>query len=138
MRQPWSWRVSSLQHAGRVESCVQDQHESLIEIERYPRLHAAVEVHSVDTDSRIILDSQINVFAYAEAEVACLGEVPLFQLVLPNLETTLEDFFGLGASDSDMDGNLLVTADTFRITKLASQVEWKRIFFSILPNVLTV
>ena len=115
MRRPWSWLVSSLQHVVRVESCEQDQYECLSEVVRCQYLHAAVEVHSVDTDSRIILDSQINVFAYAEAEVARLGEVLLFQLVLPNLEATLEDFFGLRASDSDMDGNLLVTADTFSI-----------------------
>ena len=116
MRQPWSWLVSSLQLAGRVESCVQDQYETSIKIVKYPCLHAAVKVHSVDTNGGIILDSQINMFAYAEAEVACLGEIPLFQLVLSNLETTLKDFFGFGASDSDMDSDLLVTADTFRMS----------------------
>ena len=68
---------------------MQDQHECLSEVERSLYLHAAVEVHSIDTDSGIILDSQINVFAYAKAEVACLGEVLLFQLVLADLETTL-------------------------------------------------
>ena len=34
--------------------------------------HAAVKVHAVDTDRRIILDAQINVFADPEAEVASL------------------------------------------------------------------
>lgn len=35
-------------------------------------LHAAVEVHAVDTDRRIILDAQIDVFADPESEVASL------------------------------------------------------------------
>jgi len=34
--------------------------------------HAAVEVHAVDTDRRVVLDSQINVLADTEAEVASL------------------------------------------------------------------
>ena len=33
-------------------------------------LHAAVEVHSVDTDSRVVFDTQINVFTDAKPEIA--------------------------------------------------------------------
>lgn len=74
--------------------------------------HAAVEVHSVNPNTRVILDSQIDVFANTEAKVARLGEVSLLQFVFLNLEATLEDFFGLGAADGDVDGDLFVTADT--------------------------
>ena len=74
--------------------------------------HAAVEVHAVDTDTGVVLDAEINVLRDTEAEVAGLAEVALAQLVLLDLEATLEDLLGLGATDGDVDGDLLVTADT--------------------------
>jgi hypothetical protein len=57
--------------------------------------HAAVEVHAVDTNGRVVLDAKIDVFADTEAEVASLGEVALAQLVLLDLEATLKNFLGL-------------------------------------------
>lgn len=57
--------------------------------------HAAVEVHAVDTDGGVVLDTKINVLADTEAEVASLGEVALAQLVLLDLEATLKNLFGL-------------------------------------------
>ena len=47
----------------------------------------------------------------AEAKVAGLGEVPLEELVLLDLEATLEDLHGLLSADGDVDGDLLVTAN---------------------------
>lgn len=75
-------------------------------------VHAAVEVHAVDTNTRVILDAQVDVLRDTEAEVAGGAEVALAQLVLLDLEATLDDFLGLGAADGDVDGDLLVTADT--------------------------
>ena len=75
-------------------------------------LHDDVEVHSVDTDRRVVLDAQVDVLGDTETEVAGLGEVALAELVLLDLEATLEDLLGLGATDGDVDGDLLVTADT--------------------------
>lgn len=57
--------------------------------------HAAVEVHAVDTNGRIVLDAEIDVLADTEAEVASLGEVALAQLVLLDLEATLDDLLSL-------------------------------------------
>ena len=51
-------------------------------------------------------------FANTEAEVTGLGEVALPQLVLLDLEATLQNLLSLGSSDGDMDGNLFVTTDT--------------------------
>jgi len=76
--------------------------------------HAAVEIHAVDTDRGVVLDTEIDVLADTEAEVAGLGEVALAELVLLDLEATLENLLGLGASDGDVDGDLFVTADTER------------------------
>lgn len=74
--------------------------------------HADVEVHAVDTDRRVVLDTQVDVLGDTETEVASLGEVALAELVLLDLEATLEDLLGLGATDGDVDGNLFVTTDT--------------------------
>ena len=74
--------------------------------------HATVEVHSVNTDTRVVLDTQVDVLGDTETEVAGLGEVALAELVLLDLEATLEDLLGLGATDGDVNGDLLVTADT--------------------------
>lgn len=74
--------------------------------------HAAVEVHTVDTNAGVVLDTQVDVLGDTETEVAGRGEVALLQLVLLDLEATLEDLLRLGATDSNVDGNLFVTADT--------------------------
>jgi hypothetical protein len=82
--------------------------------------HAAVEVHTVDTDTRVVLDTEVDVLADTEAEVAGLGEVLLSQLVFLDLEATLEDLLGLGATDGNVDGNLFVTTDTEGTDSVAS------------------
>lgn len=57
--------------------------------------HAAVEVHAVDTDGGVVLDTKIDVLADTEAEVTGLGEVALAQLVLLDLEATLKNLLSL-------------------------------------------
>jgi len=74
--------------------------------------HAAVEVHTVNTDRRVVLDSEIDVFADTETEVAGLAEVALAELIFLNLETSLENLLSLRTADSYVDGDLLVTTDT--------------------------
>ena len=74
--------------------------------------HADVEVHTVDTDSGVVLDTEIDVLGDTETEVTGLGEVALAELVLLDLEATLEDLLSLGAADGDVNGDLLVTTDT--------------------------
>lgn len=76
--------------------------------------HAAVEVHAVDTNARVVLDAEIDVLADAEAEVARLAEVALAELILLDLEAALENLLGLGATDGDVHRDLFVTADTER------------------------
>lgn len=77
-----------------------------------------VKVQTVDTDRRIVLDAQIDVFLDTEAKVAGLGEVVATQLVFPDLKATLEDFLGLGAADCAVDSDLFVTADTERTHRI--------------------
>lgn len=75
-------------------------------------LHADVEVHAVDTDRWVVLDAQVNVLRDTETEVAGLGEVALPQLVLLDLEATLQNLLSLGTTDGNVDGDLFVTTDT--------------------------
>jgi hypothetical protein len=75
-------------------------------------LHAAVEVHAVNTDRGVVLDTQIDVLRDTEAEVASLTEVTLPEFIFLDFEASLEDFLCLWAADGDVDGDLLVTADT--------------------------
>lgn len=108
--------------------------------------HAAVEVHAVDTDGGVVLDAEIDVLADTEAEVAGLAEVALAELILLDLEATLDDLLGLffvlsvgcsskrglfkgvkthlGATDGDVDGNLFVTADT-EVTDGVAGLAWR-------------
>jgi hypothetical protein len=74
--------------------------------------HAAVEVHAVDTNRRVVLDAEIDVLRDTEAEVASLREVALPQLILLDLEAALENLLCLGSTDGDVHGDLLITADT--------------------------
>ena len=76
------------------------------------RVHAAVEVHAVDTDRWVVLDTKIDVFRDTEAKVASLAEVALAKFVFLDLQTTLEDFLCLRATDGDMYSDLLITTDT--------------------------
>merc|ERR1719341_3140020 len=70
------------------------------------------EVHAVNANAWVILDSQVNVLLDAEAKVAVVGEVLLSQLILLHLESSLNDLLSLGAPDSAVDGDLLVPSDT--------------------------
>ena len=69
------------------------------------------EVHAVNAGGGIVLDTKVDVLVDAEAEVAGLGEVLLEELVLLDLEATLEDLHGLLSADGDVARDLLVTAD---------------------------
>jgi hypothetical protein len=77
-------------------------------------LHAAVEIHSVNTNRRVVLDTKIDVFADTEAEVASLREVALSEFVFLDLQSTLQDFLSLWSTDCDVHSNLLITTDTKR------------------------
>jgi hypothetical protein len=74
--------------------------------------HAGEEIHPVNSDRRVILDTKIDVFADTETEVTSLREVALAEFVFLDLQSTLQDFLSLWSTDSDMHSNLLVTTDT--------------------------
>ena len=50
---------------------------------------------SVDTNSRIILDVQVDVFLDTESKVTSLAKVSFLQLVLFDFESTFENFLSL-------------------------------------------
>merc|ERR1719153_2056793 len=61
------------------------------------------EVHSVDTNARVVLDTKINMLLDSETKVSIVREVLLPELVLTNFETTLQDLFCLRSPHSAMD-----------------------------------
>lgn len=73
--------------------------------------HAAIKVHSVDANCRVVLDSQIDMFADAKSEIARFRKILLLQLVFLDLEATLKNFFRLGSSHGDMDGDFFITSN---------------------------
>merc|ERR1719229_632012 len=78
------------------------------------------EVHAIDANAWVILDSQVDVLLNSEAEVAVVGEVLLPQLVFLNLEAPFQDLLGLGAPDGAVDGDLLIPPDTKATNGVAS------------------
>ena len=76
--------------------------------------HDDVEIHTKDTDTRVVPGTQVNVLLDTETEVAGLGEVLAAELVLLDLEAALKNLLGLGAADGDVYGDLLVTTDAER------------------------
>lgn len=74
--------------------------------------HAGVEVHSVNTDRRVVLDTEIDVFGDTETEVTGLREVALAELIFLDLQSTLQNFLSLWATDGDVNSDLFVTTDT--------------------------
>ena len=74
--------------------------------------HDDVEVHTEDTDVGVVTRTQIDVLLDTETKVASLGEVLAAEFVFLDLQATLKDFLGLGATDGDVNGDLFVTTDT--------------------------
>ena len=81
--------------------------------------HAAIEVHAVDANGRVVFDAQIDMLANTEAEIACLGEVTRAEFVFFDFEAALEDFLSFGTADGDVDCDFLVAANTLLRTKSA-------------------
>ena len=75
-------------------------------------LHAAVEVHSINTDCRVVFDTEIDVFANAEAEVTRFRKVLFLQFVFFDFQATLENFLCLWTANCYMYSNLFIAADT--------------------------
>jgi|LakMenEpi03Aug12_release.lakeMendotaPanAssembly.Ray.scaffolds.fasta_scaffold169254_3 hypothetical protein len=70
-----------------------------------------VKVHTEDTSEGIIFHSEVNMFLDTESEASCIRKVLFFELTILNFESTLEDFVGLVTSDSDVNGDLLISLD---------------------------
>ncbi len=79
-----------------------------------------IEVHTVDTSARVVLDTEIDVLLNTETEVAHLTEVALLQLVFLDLQALLKDLLGLLASNGDVAGNLIVSSDSEGSDSVAS------------------
>jgi hypothetical protein len=70
------------------------------------------EVHTINTDSGVVLETQVNVFLNTETEVTGLREVTILEFHFVDLETLLQDFEGFLTTDSDVSRDLFVTTNT--------------------------
>jgi hypothetical protein len=74
--------------------------------------HTDVKVHAVNTNRRVVLDAQVDVFTDTEAKVAGLGEVAFSQLIFLNLQSALQNLLSFRAADGDMHSDLFVTSNS--------------------------
>jgi hypothetical protein len=57
--------------------------------------HVIKEYTSIDSNSRIILDIQVDVFLNTKSKVTSLTKISLFQFVLLDFKSTFKDFLSL-------------------------------------------
>ena len=70
------------------------------------------EVPLLSKKTHDLLDSEINVLLDTETEASRFTEIAAQQLVLLNLQSTLQELHGFLTTDSHVAGNLLITPDT--------------------------
>ena len=92
------------------------------------------EVHSVNTDTRIVLDTQINMFLDSEPEVSGVREVALSQLVFFHFQSSLQQFLGLLASHGAVDSDLFVSSDTKRTNSVSGFRRHRRLTSQLLQH----
>lgn len=73
--------------------------------------HYNVEVHSKDTNTRIVPRPEIDMFLDSETKMPIGGEVATEKLVFLDLKSTFKDFFGFGTANGDVHGDLFVASD---------------------------
>ena len=69
------------------------------------------EIHTVDTNGGVVLDTEIDVLLDTEAKVATVREVLGVQFVLLDLEAAVKQLHGLLATDGCVASDLFVTAN---------------------------
>ena len=73
--------------------------------------HDHIKVHTENPNTRVIPRTEIDVLLDPEPKVARVRKVLPSELVLFHFETALEDLFGFGPADGDVDGDLFVSTD---------------------------
>lgn len=77
------------------------------------------EVHTVNTDGGVVLDTKIDVLLDTETKVTGGREVLGEKLVLLNLQAALKNLHSLGATNSAVNGDLFVTTNRERTNSVA-------------------
>ena len=70
-----------------------------------------VNVHTMDTDIPVVLQTKVDVLLDTKAEIAGSREAPGVDLIVVHLESLVKDLKGLRTTNCDVRGNLIVTAD---------------------------
>ena len=93
-----------------------------------------IEVHTVDTGGRVVLDTEINMLLNTEAKVASVREVLSANLVLLDLEALLENLLSLLTANSGIAGHLFITTNAERADSVASLGEHGLLLSERLEN----
>ena len=93
-----------------------------------------VEVKTVNTDGWVVFDSKINVFLDTKAKVACVTEVFFPQFIFTNFQSSLKDFFSLGSSNSAVNCNLFITANTKGAHSISSFRKYRLLTCQLFQN----
>merc|ERR1712061_901684 len=70
------------------------------------------EVHTEDTDGRVVFDAEINVFLNTETKATIRRELAFLQFVFFNFQSRLQNFFSFWSSDGHAARDLFVSSDT--------------------------
>ena len=73
--------------------------------------HVDKEVHTVNTNTGVVLNPEINVLLDTKTKVTSAGEVALAQLVLLDLQALLQNLLSLLTAHGGVNGDLLVTTN---------------------------
>ena len=73
-----------------------------------------IEIHTENTGIGIVFDTKVNVFLNTEAEITGVGEVTFSKFEFFDFKSFFQDFFGLFASDCDVESDLFVSLNTER------------------------
>lgn len=79
-----------------------------------------VEVHAVNTDRRVVLNTEIDVLLDTETEVARVGEVLRLNLVVLNAKAEIDELLSLLTANSDVRRDLLITTNGERSDSVTS------------------
>jgi len=97
-------------------------------------VHHDKEVHAKDTDGRVVPGAEIDVLLDAKAKVASLTKVAPPQLVLLDLESTLQDLLRLRPTNRHVHRDLLVTTDAERPHSVARLARHWRLARQLLQH----
>merc|ERR1719206_989351 len=71
-----------------------------------------IEIHTIDTNARIVLDAKIDMFCNTKSKVSSFRKVASSQLVFLHFQTLLQNLFRFWSTNCAVNSNLFITSNT--------------------------